>query len=61
MNKDKDCLNCDDGCKAARFCDGCDEKLCVGCWSEHNKDAPCHDEAGHEDALTIVRGGGKSA
>jgi len=50
------CRNCDDGCTAVRFCDGCDETLCEGCWAEHNEDAPCHDEVGHEDSLTIVRG-----
>ena len=50
------CRNCDDGCTAAKFCDGCDETLCKGCWAEHNEDAPCHDEPGHEDSLTIVRG-----
>lgn len=32
------CPNCDDGCTAARFCDGCDEVLCDGCWTCHNTD-----------------------
>ena len=52
----KQCRNCDDGCTAVRFCNGCDEMLCEGCWAEHNEDAPCHDEPGHEGSLTIVRG-----
>lgn len=30
------CPNCSDGCKAVRFCDGCDETLCVRCYQEHN-------------------------
>lgn len=36
------CPNCDDGCKAEKHCDGCDQTLCMGCWETHNNDAPCH-------------------
>jgi len=38
------CENCDceGGCVATRWCDGCDMWLCDGCWLEHNQDAPCH-------------------
>ena len=43
---DMKCPNCDDGCKASRFCDGCDEVLCASCWAEHNEDAPCHCDDG---------------
>jgi hypothetical protein len=36
------CPNCDDGCKAEKFCDGCDQIICVGCYAEHNNDLHCH-------------------
>lgn len=38
----ENCPNCDDGCKATRLCDGCDETICDACWRERNKSAPCH-------------------
>lgn len=41
------CPNCDDGCIAELYCDGCEQTICRGCWAEHNEDAPCH--MGEED------------
>lgn len=36
------CPSCNDGCKAAVWCNGCDMVICIGCNAEHNQDAPCH-------------------
>jgi len=38
----EDCPNCEDGCKATKYCEGCGQTICVDCWEEHNEDAPCH-------------------
>lgn len=40
--RDSDCPNCDDGCKAVYYCEGCDQVICTGCYREHNEDANCH-------------------
>ncbi len=36
------CPNCDDGCLKEKYCEGCDDVLCIGCWEEHNENASCH-------------------
>ena len=38
----KPCPNCDDGCTAEKWCEGCERWLCMGCWYEHNDNAECH-------------------
>ena len=37
------CPNCHhDNCQAIRFCDGCNMRVCQGCFAEHVFDFPCH-------------------
>ena len=37
------CPNCQhDSCEAIRFCDGCNMRVCQGCFDEHVFDFPCH-------------------
>jgi len=37
------CSNCQhDNCEAIRFCDGCNMRVCQGCFDEHVFDFPCH-------------------
>jgi hypothetical protein len=37
------CPNCQhDNCQAIRFCDGCNMRVCQGCFDEHVFDFPCH-------------------
>lgn len=38
------CPSCEhDGCFPVRFCIGCAEDVCVGCWGEHNNDEAPND------------------
>ena len=37
------CQNCQhNDCEAIRFCDGCNMRVCQGCFDEHVFDGPCH-------------------
>ena len=36
------CDNCNDGCIASLYCEGCEMDICTGCFGEHNQDMPCH-------------------
>lgn len=39
-----ECPTCEhDGCFPVRFCVGCAEAVCIGCWGEHNNDEPPND------------------
>jgi hypothetical protein len=38
------CPTCEhDGCFGVRYCEGCQQEVCVGCWGEHNNDEAPND------------------